>query len=151
MLLVVGTVPDPDFPLIEGQAALAGGRLRVAEREIPVHRGTAALLAAAVKTLTYCNQPAPFACLAGDTGVGEGSRRVYEYLINTLPDRKLGVICFHYLQPEVDWHNRVLFTVQDMDPRPLLIADAGYMYVAKMSGQATEYDLFTPDVGELSS
>jgi NAD(P)H-hydrate repair Nnr-like enzyme with NAD(P)H-hydrate dehydratase domain len=50
----------------------------------------------------------------------------------------------------VDWHNRVLFAVQDMNPRPLLIADAGFMYVAKMSGQAAEYDLFTPDVGELA-
>ena len=34
--------------------------------------------------------------------------------------------------------------------RPILIADAGFMYVAKMSGQADQYDLFTPDVGELA-
>ena len=33
---------------------------------------------------------------------------------------------FHYLQPDVDWHNRVLFAVQEMQPRPLLIADAGF-------------------------
>ena len=150
MLLVVGTVPDKEFPLLEGHVQLAGGRLRTAGREIPVNRGTVALLAAAVRTLTHCNQPAPFACLAGDTGVGEGSRRIYEYLVNTLPDRKFRVVCFHYLQPEVDWHNRVLFAVQDMNPRPLLIADAGFMYVAKMSGQAPEYDLFTPDAGELA-
>jgi len=31
-----------------------------------------------------------------------------------------------------------------------LIADAGFMYAAKMSGQASKYDLFTPDVGELA-
>ena len=30
------------------------------------------------------------------------------------------------------------------------MADAGYMYVAKMSGYAASYDLFTPDVGELA-
>ena len=54
------------------------------------------------------------------------------------------------MQPDVDWHNRVLFAVQEMQPRPLLIADAGFMYVAKMSGQAGEYDLFTPDAGELA-
>lgn len=150
MLLVVGTVPDPGFPLIEGPAELAGGRLRVAEKEIPVNRGTAALLAAAVQTLTYYDKPAPVACLAGDTGAGEGSRRVYEYLAHTLPDRKFEVICFHYLQPEVDGHSRVLFAIQNMNPRPLLIADAGFMYVAKMSGQAAEYDLFTPDAGELA-
>jgi NAD(P)H-hydrate repair Nnr-like enzyme with NAD(P)H-hydrate dehydratase domain len=37
-----------------------------------------------------------------------------------------------------------------MARRPVLIADAGFMYAAKMSGQAPEYDLFTPDVGELA-
>jgi len=150
MLLVVGTVPQADFPLMEGTAALAGGRLLLADREIPVNRGTAALLAAAVKTSKHVRQPSPCACLAGDIGTGEGSRRLYEYLADTLPARECAVICFHYLQPDVDWHNRVLFAIQDRNPRPLLIADAGFMYVAKMSGQAAEYDLFTPDVGELA-
>lgn len=150
MLLVVGTVPQADFPLMEGKAELAGGQLWVADREIPVNRGTAALLAAAVKTLKHVRQPSPCACLAGDIGVGEGSRRLYEYLADTLTAREFAIICFHYLQPDVDWHNRVLFAVQNMNPRPLLVADAGFMYVAKMSGQAAEYDLFTPDVGELA-
>jgi len=50
----------------------------------------------------------------------------------------------------VDWHNRVLFAVEEMTRRPVLIADAGFMYAAKMSGQAEAYDLFTPDVGELA-
>jgi len=150
MLLIVGTIPEADFPLVEGRAELAAGRLQVGKREIPVNRGTAALLAAAVQTLTYGNQPPPYACLAGDLGTGEGSRRIYEHLVHTLADRKFGAICFHYLQPDVDWHNRVWFAIQAMSPRPLLIADAGFMYVAKMSGQAPEYDLFTPDAGELA-
>jgi NAD(P)H-hydrate repair Nnr-like enzyme with NAD(P)H-hydrate dehydratase domain len=59
-------------------------------------------------------------------------------------------LAFHYLQPDVDWHNKVLFAVEEMEKRPVLIADAGFMYAAKMSGQAPSYDLFTPDVGELS-
>jgi NAD(P)H-hydrate repair Nnr-like enzyme with NAD(P)H-hydrate dehydratase domain len=37
-----------------------------------------------------------------------------------------------------------------MIPKPILIADAGFMYVAKMSGRSEEYDLFTPDIGELA-
>ena len=37
-----------------------------------------------------------------------------------------------------------------MNPRPRLIADAGFMYAAKMSGEAPLYDLFTPDAGELA-
>jgi hypothetical protein len=36
-----------------------------------------------------------------------------------------------------------------MQMRPILIADAGFMYAAKMSGQSGCYDFFTPDVGEL--
>ena len=150
MLLIVGTVPEADFPLVEGEARLAGANLLVAGREIPVNRGTAALLAAAAATLAHFNQPAPFTCLAGDTGMGQGSRLLYEHLVHTLPHQHFGVLCFHYMQPDVDWHNRVLFAVQEMQPRPLLIADAGFMYVAKMSGQAGEYDLFTPDAGELA-
>jgi NAD(P)H-hydrate repair Nnr-like enzyme with NAD(P)H-hydrate dehydratase domain len=62
----------------------------------------------------------------------------------------LSAIAFHYLQPDVDGHNRVLFAVKEMTQRPVLIADAGFMYAAKMSGQSTEYDLFTPDIGELA-
>lgn len=150
MLLIVGTVPDPDLPLIEGEARLTGFKLSVAGREIPVNRGTAALLAAASATLRHFRRPSPFACLAGDTGLGEGSRLIYDHLIRWLPKQKIEIICFHYLQPDVDWHNRVLLAIQEMQPRPLLIADAGFMYVAKMSGQAGEYDLFTPDAGELA-
>ena len=52
--------------------------------------------------------------------------------------------------PDVDWHNRVLFALEEMRPRPILIADAGFMYAAKMSGQAGAYDLFTPDAGEIA-
>ena len=67
-----------------------------------------------------------------------------------LPGLDADVLTFHYLQPDVDWHNKVLFAVDAMKKRPVLIADAGFMYAAKMSGQAGRYDVFTPDVGELS-
>ena len=43
-----------------------------------------------------------------------------------------------------------ILAIEAMARRPILIADAGFMYVAKMSGQAGQYDLFTPDVGELA-
>lgn len=90
------------------------------------------------------------AFLAGDIGHGGGSRALYRFLERHLAEYRLGALVFHYLQPDVDWHNRVLFAVDAMAVRPLLIADAGHMYAAKMSGQAAGYDLFTPDVGELA-
>lgn len=150
MLGVVGTIPDEDFPLVVGQATLDAGFLVVQGRQVSITRGTAALLAAAAVCLDSLRRPAPVAILAGDIGLGHGSVRLYEYLSLNLAHHRLGVLTGHYIMPMVDWHNRVLLAFQEMARRPLLIADAGYMYVAKMSGQAPEYDLFTPDAGELA-
>jgi NAD(P)H-hydrate repair Nnr-like enzyme with NAD(P)H-hydrate dehydratase domain len=43
-----------------------------------------------------------------------------------------------------------MFAIDRLPQRPLLIADAGFMYAAKMSGQSHQYDFFTPDAGELA-
>ncbi len=91
-----------------------------------------------------------YALVAGDSGKGDGSRQVYRHLVEMLPSlRPLGVT-FHYLLPDVDWHDKILLALEDLPERPLLVADAGYMYAAKMSGCAQQYDLFTPDIGELA-
>ncbi|RZB33070.1 MAG: hypothetical protein SRB2_04135 [Desulfobacteraceae bacterium Eth-SRB2] len=150
MIGVVGTVPDRDFPLVTGEASLKDNSIYIQGRNIPVNRGTPALLAATIKTAQVLEQDAPFGYLVGDVGLGHGSRRLYEYLSGHLGKRDFNVIVFHYLQPDVDWHNRVLFAVEEMERRPVLIADAGFMYAAKMSGQSPKYDLFTPDIGELA-
>jgi ADP-dependent NAD(P)H-hydrate dehydratase / NAD(P)H-hydrate epimerase len=151
MLAVIGTVPDPDFPLAVGEVVCPEpGRLEVAGRLVQVTRGTPALLGAAVAVARVLGGPPPVAILAGDTGRGRGSRQVYEYLTRNLPGAGFTTLVFHYLLPDVDWHLRVLFAVEEMTLRPRLIADAGFMYAAKMSGQAPRYDLFTPDVGELA-
>jgi len=92
----------------------------------------------------------PSALLCGDIGRGDGSRRIYEYLVREIPDCPNDLFVFHYLQPDVDWHNRILCRLEELPTTPILIADAGYMYVAKMSGFAASYDLFTPDAGEVA-
>jgi len=151
MLAVVGTVPRADFPLAMGPVSLRGERLVLPGGvEAPVNRGTPALVAAAWATAGVLGQPPPSAYLIGDLGVGDGSRRLYHYLAESLGDMAFSTLTFHYLQPDVDWHNKVFFALEALPARPCLIADAGYMYVAKMSGMAGEYDLFTPDVGELA-
>ena len=158
MFAIVGTVPDQDFPLAVGEALLVNNLIRIEGKNVPVSRGTPALLAAAIKACEVLDQPAPFGYVVGDIGQGDGSRRLYEYLTQNLgkcdpqskPETGFNTIAFHYLQPDVDWHNRVLFAVEEMAKRPVLIADAGFMYAAKMSGQSSEYDLFTPDAGELA-
>ncbi|MFH0789229.1 MAG: NAD(P)H-hydrate dehydratase, partial [Pseudomonadota bacterium] len=150
MLAVVGTVPDPQFPLTHGPVRLVGGHLSIHGRNLPVNRGTPALLAAAIKTREWINGPEVYAFLIGDIGKGDGSRQLYHFLAHHLSEYEFRVLTFHYLQPDVDWHNKVLFAIEAMSRRPILIADAGFMYAAKMSGQAAAYDFFTPDVGELA-
>jgi len=107
-------------------------------------------LAAACSTAQILGLDSPLALIAGDIGRGDGSARVYRYLVEESRDCRERLIVFHYLQPDVDWHNKILMKTEELSDKPLLVADAGYMYVAKMSGFASSYDLFTPDAGEMA-
>lgn len=150
MLSVVGTVPDQDFPLVTGEVTLKNDEISIAGKRATVNRGTPALLAAAIKTRETLGGPVPFAHLVGDIGLGEGSRRLYACVSQHLGENDPRAIAFHYVQPDVEWHDRILSAVDMMARRPVLIADAGFMYAAKMSGHSPAYDLFTPDIGELA-
>lgn len=150
MLAVVGTIPNRNFPLLAGKVTLENGEICIKNERVPARRGTPALLAAAVKVSEILGQPEVFGYLVGDIGLGDGSRRLYKYLTQTLDQTNFHTLAFHYLQPYVGWHNRVLSTLNKLIRRPILIADAGFMYVAKMSGHSEAYDLFTPDIGELA-
>ena len=157
MWIIVGSLPDPDFALCTPHVAptpaavIENDSLVLRDgRAVPVERGTAALAAACIAACTALHLSPPELALAGDTGSGDGSRTLYAMLTERLAALRPQGIMFHYLFPDVDWHNRVLMAAQALAPRPLLLADAGFMYVAKMSGYAAEYDLFTPDVGELA-
>jgi NAD(P)H-hydrate repair Nnr-like enzyme with NAD(P)H-hydrate dehydratase domain len=150
MLCIAGSVPADDFPLVEGDIALSGDRLQIGTLSVDVNRGTPALLAAAAKTAQALGRPLPFVYLAGDTGSGKGSHRLYAHMTGHLSETSFQTITFHYLQPIVHRHGRLLEAIMKLNTRPCLIADAGFMYMAKMSGQASAYDLFTPDAGELA-
>jgi hypothetical protein len=150
MFAVVGTVPSEKFPLVCGSVSLSGKNLIVENQTVVINRGTPALLATAAQVCAFFDEPPPVAYLIGDLGTGKGSRQLYAHLEFSLPSESYEGLTFHYIQPDVDWHNRVLFSIQEMDHRPILIADAGFMYAAKMSGQANAYDIFTPDIGELA-
>ena len=150
MLVLIGTVPDSAFPLVSGTAVVNGDFLSLHGNETLVNRGTPALIATATVVCESLGLSRPFSLLVGDEGLGDGSRRLYEHLKVHLPSLEARVIAFHYLQPDVDWHNRILLALQEKGNLPVLIADAGYMYAAKMSGFSQCYDLFTPDIGELA-
>ena len=162
--LICGTVPDDSFPLCMGQWRVSGDRLepvrmsfcetKGSPESVPVLRGTPALVAAAVLASERLDGEAPTVLLVGDQGTSEGSVRLYGHLaswLSTPESASLSGVTFHYLFPSVDGHNRILMALEDRNaPAPALIADAGFMYAAKMSGYASRYDVFTPDAGELA-
>ncbi len=150
MLALIGTVPDKYYPLVSGTVTLKGDCLFLDGHETSVNRGTPAMIAATSMACETLGLSKPFCFLVGDEGVGDGSRKLYEHLKTRLPAMGAKVVTFHYLQPDVDWHNRILLALEERGKLPLLIADAGYMYAAKMSGFSPCYDLFTPDIGELA-
>ena len=150
MLVLIGTVPIKDFPLASGTAVLKGDCLSLDSHRISINRGTPALVAAASIACDTLGLPAPFSLLVGDIGLGDGSRKLYRHLKEHLPSLEARVVAFHYFLPDVYWHNQILWALEEKGKLPALIADAGYMYVAKMSGFAGAYDLFTPDIGELA-
>ena len=150
MHAIAGTIPLEHFPLAPGEVHLMDNELCIGGNRVPVNRGTPALLAAAIKAGEFLGLPPPYGYVVGDIGHGDGSRRLYEYLTLHLPQSDFEAITLHYLLPDVNWHNRVLAKLDEAVRRPRLIADAGFMYAAKMSGKSLQYDLFTPDIGELA-
>lgn len=155
MWLIAGTLPDPNFPLhikgVEADYTVDGDELILPGRvSVPIERGTAALAATALLTCSAYGYRPPRLLAAGDTGRGTGSAALYFWLTQHLPKLQPQGITFHYFFPDLDLHNKLLSVLQEMTPPPFLTADAGFMYVAKMSGYADGYDLFTPDPGELA-
>lgn len=135
----------------QAPASVRDGMLHLPDGSlVPVQRGTAALAATALLACEALGFEPPRLLLAGDTGSGAGSRTLYAWLTEHAAALAPTGMTFHYLFPDVDWHNRVLMAIQALPTPPLLVADAGFMYVAKMSGYADAYDLFTPDLGELA-
>lgn len=148
--LIVGTVPRDDYGLTWGGFALRGNVLETEGRTVRVARGTPALLATATVAAQALGIESPGALLVGDTGSGAGSRTLYSRLVDAMAHVTYDGLTFHYLMPDVAWHNKVLWGLEALPRRPLLVADAGFMYAAKMSGYAAHYDLFTPDAGEMA-
>lgn len=150
MLAIVGTVPDDGCPILAGIPKLEGDNLVFEDKEISVQRGTPALIAAAIKVLKVLKKENPFIYIVGDTGTGKGSKKLYDFITRDIKFRNFSTLTFHYLMPDADWCNKVILAINELPNRPFLIADAGFMYAAKMSGNANYFDLFTPDPGELA-
>ena len=150
MLLIVGTVPIIDLPLTMGEVTAEGEFLVVDGNRIPCSQGTGAMIRAALATTDYLGVEAPHILVAGDIGQGNGSRKIYEYLIHNVVKLAPTVLALHYCLPIMALMKRLCQAVEKCAERPVMIADAGSMYAAKASGMAEAFDIFTPDATEMA-
>ncbi len=152
MWLIVGTSPQlPKGQMLCGNYRVKNDQLELEQSQtLNIERGTEVLAATAYMVCEYLSTQKPKLLCACDYGDGEGSKQAYAYLVEHLQQITPKGLTFHYLFPDVDWHNKILISLDALTTKPILVADAGFMYVAKMSGYADKYDLFTPDVGEMS-
>lgn len=74
---------------------------------------------------------APIGLVAGDIGKRKGSEAIYNYLVDHLPEMGAKVMTLHYVMPDLKLNKKVLATIDTMEHKPMMIADAGSMYVAK--------------------
>lgn len=149
MLTIVGTVPLEEG-IYQGTPQLQGSDLLIGQCRIPVERGTGALVAAALKVTNHYRCEPPYCLLAGDKGIGEGSRLVLEQLLVHLAHQKPSTLVLHYMNVLLRFGQPLKAALQAISPKPIVIGDAGGMYLAKASGIADIFDIFTPDRGELA-
>lgn len=150
MMLLAGTVPLNDLPLVVGEARVEEGFLIVDGHRIPCTQGTGAMVSAALAVTEYLKLESPQIVVAGDVGQGKGSRAIYEYLIQKMPELSPQVLTLHYCLPDMALMRRLCGSVAECNRRPVMIADAASMYVAKAVGLASQFDIFTPDATELA-
>lgn len=150
MLLLAGTLPTTEIELHTGTARLEKDFLLIGDKPFPLTRGTTSMIGASCSVVHYFNDALPQCVVAGDIGKRSGSRLIYRYLTTHLPRSNISALGLHYIIPDIGLHNQMMIAIRKMKCKPCLIADAGFMYVAKASGQASYYDLFLPDLGELA-
>lgn len=148
MLLLAGAVPTENLPLIIGPIEAKPSGIKIDGHELPMNRGNEAMMTAACLVCQEYGVDAPIGLVAGDIGKREGSIAIYKYLAEHLPEMGVDVMTLHYVMPDLKLNKKVLETVDTMEKKPIMIADAGSMYVAKAGGDARYYTVFTPDLGE---
>jgi NAD(P)H-hydrate repair Nnr-like enzyme with NAD(P)H-hydrate dehydratase domain len=150
MLLIAGTVPLADLPLVWGKVEARKETFVVNNHTLPCTQGTTAMVNSALAVTNYLNLEAPEVLLAGDIGTGVGSRQIYQYLIEKITELNPSVLALHYWMPDLDLMKKLCVAVNKCKNRPIMIADAASMYAAKAVGLASEFDIFTPDATEIA-
>lgn len=150
MLLMAGTIPVRDLPFVLGPIELAEDNVMVGGQCLDMNRGTASMISAACAICQEYGLKSAVGIVAGDIGASDGSATIYDYLAGNLSQMDVQILTTHYIMPDIKRNKKVLEKIDSLKKKPVLIADAGGMYVAKAGGDAGRYDLFTPDLGELA-
>ena len=150
MLVLVGPIPIREFPFSLGTVQMNGHEISVNGEVLDINRGTVAMMASAFAVCQEYGVQPPTAMIAGDIGTRRGSVQIYEYLAENLSMDDVDVLTLHYIMPDIARNKTFLDRLDLVPKRPVLIADAGAMYVAKAGGDAARYDVFTPDLGEMA-
>ncbi len=153
MLILIGTIPIETLPLTHGPVKYTGDSLTIGSYALEgqyVTLGTAAMISAASAVSQTIGSEPPYAVVIGDTGMGEGTMKLYQYLNANFASLKPTVVTMHYILPTREPFMTLVDTANKLTPRPFLIADAGALLNAKAVKLAQKFDLFTPDPGELS-
>ncbi len=148
MLLLAGAVPVENLPLIIGPVEVTSTGIQIDGHDLPINRGNEAMMTAACLICREYGVQAPVGLVAGDIGKRGGSIAIYNHLAEHLPEMGAKILTLHYVMPDLKLNKKVLATIDTMAEKPILIADAGSMYVAKAGGDSRYYDVFTPDLGE---
>lgn len=150
MLLIAGIIPKSDLPLVKGEVISGENGLKVDNHDIPSAQGTSAMLSSALAVTEYLGIDSPHALLAGDIGSGEGSKEIIKYLIENIKELSPKILVLHYWMPYLILMKKFYAVIEEMEKKPILIADAASMYTAKAVGLAEKFDIFTPDASELA-
>jgi len=153
MLVLVGTIPIEEMPLTHGCCKYDGDKLTIGDYVLEneyVTIGTAAMISAASATCQALGIKEPYAVTIGDTGMGAGSFKMFEFLNKEVVNLKPKVLTIHYILPSREQIIELVDTVNNMKEKPFFIADAGALLSAKAIKLSRKFDLFTPDPGELS-
>lgn len=149
MLLIAGTVPVKNLPMIMGPVKADSGLLRIDGYSIPCTQGTAALISSALVVTNQLNIDPPYALISDDIGDGKGTRDIFQYLIQNVNSLLPKVLVLHYCLPYLTYVEELCHSIESCRNRPFMIADAGAMYAATAAGVASAFDVFTPDESEL--
>jgi len=148
MIVLIGTVPY-QTGVYCGPIKLQQKTLTIGENDFAIERGSAAMAASCAKVCEFYHLPAPQAIFGGDVADGQGTELMFQEAIRNLDKYNSTVIALHYLFPKMVYGLPLVRKINNLSPRPQLIADAGGMYLLKSVKQAAACDVFTPDEGEL--